>query len=88
MGVGNLPGPFSPAAESQGRFPSSPALTPHLVVCPQLEQTRDRAASRERSMQSKILDLETQLSRTKSEISQLRRSKDDVSPSSCGAVPS
>ncbi|XP_061460004.1 outer dense fiber protein 2 isoform X1 [Rhineura floridana] len=44
----------------------------------QVEQTRDRAVARERTAQSKILDLETQLSRTKTELNQLRRSKDDA----------
>ncbi|XP_070614882.1 outer dense fiber protein 2 isoform X4 [Erythrolamprus reginae] len=43
----------------------------------QLEQTRDRAAVRERTSQSKMLDLETQLSKTKAELNQLQRSKDD-----------
>ncbi|CAM5163607.1 unnamed protein product [Eretmochelys imbricata] len=43
----------------------------------QVEQTRDRAASRERTAQSKMLELETQLSRTKTELNQLRRSKED-----------
>ncbi|XP_014805341.1 PREDICTED: outer dense fiber protein 2 isoform X1 [Calidris pugnax] len=45
----------------------------------QVEQTRERAASRERIAQSKMLDLETQLSRNKTELNQLRRSKEDVS---------
>nr|XP_046231525.1 outer dense fiber protein 2 [Scatophagus argus] len=44
----------------------------------QLSETRERAATKERSTQSKILDLETQLSRTTSEINQLRRSKEEV----------
>ncbi|XP_010155650.1 PREDICTED: outer dense fiber protein 2 isoform X2 [Eurypyga helias] len=44
----------------------------------QVEQTRERAASRERAAQSKMLDLETQLSRNKTELNQLRRSKDDA----------
>ncbi|XP_039177440.1 outer dense fiber protein 2 isoform X3 [Crotalus tigris] len=44
----------------------------------QLEQTRDRAAVRERTAQSKMLDLETQLSKTKTELNQLRRGKDDA----------
>nr|XP_003229700.2 PREDICTED: outer dense fiber protein 2 [Anolis carolinensis] len=44
----------------------------------QLEQARERAATRERTAQSKILDLETQLSRTKTELNQMRRSKDDA----------
>jgi len=35
--------------------------------------------SRERAAQSKLLDLETQLSRNKTELNQLRRNKDDVS---------
>ncbi|KAG8010983.1 Outer dense fiber protein 2, partial [Nibea albiflora] len=44
----------------------------------QMSETRERAATKERSTQSKILDLETQLSRTTSEINQLRRSKEEV----------
>ncbi|XP_032089237.1 outer dense fiber protein 2 isoform X4 [Thamnophis elegans] len=43
----------------------------------QLEQTRDRAAVRERMAQSKMLDLETELSKMKTELNQLRRNKDD-----------
>lgn len=54
----------------------------------QVEQTKEQALSKERAAQSKILDLETQLSRTKTELSQLRRSRDDVSwlrgPGKCG----
>ncbi|OWK10250.1 ODF2 [Cervus elaphus hippelaphus] len=44
----------------------------------QVEQTKEHAASKERAAQNKILDLETQLSRTKTELSQLRRSRDDA----------
>ncbi|KAK2120389.1 Outer dense fiber protein 2 [Saguinus oedipus] len=44
----------------------------------QVEQTKEHALSKERAAQNKILDLETQLSRTKTELSQLRRSRDDV----------
>ncbi|XP_070706338.1 outer dense fiber protein 2 [Pempheris klunzingeri] len=44
----------------------------------QVSETRERAATKERSSQSKILDLETQLSRTTSEINQLQRSKEEV----------
>lgn len=44
----------------------------------QMSETRERAATKERSTQSKILDLEAQLSRTTSEINQLRRSKEEV----------
>ncbi|KAM3874197.1 outer dense fiber protein 2 [Diretmus argenteus] len=44
----------------------------------QVSETRERAATKERSTQSKILDLETHLSRTTSEINQLRRSKEEV----------
>lgn len=44
----------------------------------QVEQTRERATSRERAAQSKVLDLETQLSRTKTELNQLRRNKEDA----------
>lgn len=44
----------------------------------QMSETRERAATKEHSTQSKILDLETQLSRTTSEINQLRRNKEEV----------
>ncbi|KAM8744482.1 outer dense fiber protein 2 [Acanthopagrus schlegelii] len=44
----------------------------------QMSKTRERAATKEHSTQSKILDLETQLSRTTSEINQMRRSKEEV----------
>ncbi|TDH01775.1 hypothetical protein EPR50_G00166160 [Perca flavescens] len=44
----------------------------------QMSETRGLAATKERSTQSKILDLETQLSRTTSEINQLRHSKEEV----------
>ncbi|KAK9533048.1 hypothetical protein VZT92_010401 [Zoarces viviparus] len=44
----------------------------------QMSETRGLAATKERSAQYKILDLEAQLSRTTSEISQLRRSKEEV----------
>ncbi|XP_031735019.1 outer dense fiber protein 2 isoform X1 [Anarrhichthys ocellatus] len=44
----------------------------------QMSETRGLAATKERSTQYKILDLEAQLSRTTSEISQLRRSKEEV----------
>ncbi|XP_040013920.1 outer dense fiber protein 2 isoform X4 [Xiphias gladius] len=44
----------------------------------QMSETRERAATKERFTQAKIVDLETQLSRTTSEINQLRRSKEDV----------
>lgn len=50
----------------------------HLVSNFQMTETRERASSKERSTQSKILDLETQLSRTTSEINQLQRSKEEV----------
>ncbi|XP_041049408.1 outer dense fiber protein 2 isoform X3 [Carcharodon carcharias] len=43
----------------------------------QVDQTRERALSKERTTQSKIMDLETQMSRTKTELTQLRRSKED-----------
>lgn len=46
----------------------------------QMAETRERASTKERSTQSKILDLETQLSRTTSEINQLQRKKDEVTP--------
>ncbi|XP_034073810.1 outer dense fiber protein 2 isoform X2 [Gymnodraco acuticeps] len=44
----------------------------------QISETRGLAATKERSTQSKIIDLETHLSRTTSEINQLRRSKEEV----------
>ncbi|XP_054468269.1 outer dense fiber protein 2 isoform X2 [Anoplopoma fimbria] len=44
----------------------------------QMSETRGLAATKERSTQYKILDLEAQLSRTTSEINQLRRSKEEV----------
>ncbi|KAG8512820.1 Outer dense fiber protein 2 [Galemys pyrenaicus] len=44
----------------------------------QVEQTKEHAVSKERAAQNKILDLETQLSRTKTELSQLRRSREDA----------
>uniref|UniRef100_A0A8C0VVA0 Outer dense fiber protein 2 n=1 Tax=Cyanistes caeruleus TaxID=156563 RepID=A0A8C0VVA0_CYACU len=43
-----------------------------------VEQARERAVSRERAAQSKMLDLETQLSRNKTELNQLHRSKEDA----------
>ncbi|MXQ80919.1 hypothetical protein E5288_WYG012787 [Bos mutus] len=51
---------------------------PTSVLSGQVEQTKEHAASKERAAQNKILDLETQLSRTKTELSQLRRSRDDA----------
>ncbi|XP_018557453.1 LOW QUALITY PROTEIN: outer dense fiber protein 2 [Lates calcarifer] len=44
----------------------------------QMLETRECAATKEHSTQTKILDLEAQLSRTTSEINQLRRTKDEV----------
>ncbi|XP_010903224.2 outer dense fiber protein 2 isoform X3 [Esox lucius] len=44
----------------------------------QVSQTRERAATKERSTQSKVVDLETQLSRTASELAALRRSKEEA----------
>uniref|UniRef100_A0A3Q2GE98 Outer dense fiber protein 2 n=1 Tax=Cyprinodon variegatus TaxID=28743 RepID=A0A3Q2GE98_CYPVA len=43
----------------------------------QISETRERAMTKERSTKSKILELETQLSRTASEIDQLRRHKEE-----------
>ncbi|KAM9307128.1 outer dense fiber protein 2 [Pholidichthys leucotaenia] len=43
----------------------------------QLSQSRERAASKERSTQSKMVDLETQLSRATSEMNQQRRTKEE-----------
>ena len=48
-------------------------------MCSQLDQTRDRTVSKERLAQSKVLELEAQLSRTQAELNQLRHSKEDVS---------
>lgn len=45
----------------------------------QVTQTRERAVSKERVTQSKIVDLETQLSRIKTELNQLQRAKEEVS---------
>lgn len=47
-------------------------------ICYKMTETRERAATKERTAQSKILDLETQLSRISTEISQLQRSKQEV----------
>lgn len=44
-----------------------------------MSHTRERAASKERITQSKVIDLEAQLSRTTSELNQLRRAKEEVS---------
>ncbi|KAF6721696.1 Outer dense fiber protein 2 [Oryzias melastigma] len=44
----------------------------------QIAETRERSTTKERSMQNKILELETQLSRITSEITQLRRSKEEA----------
>ncbi|KAI1900679.1 hypothetical protein AGOR_G00052390 [Albula goreensis] len=44
----------------------------------QMEQTRERAAAKERATQSKVLGLEAQLSRTQAELDQLRRSREEV----------
>ncbi|KAJ8263316.1 hypothetical protein COCON_G00157730 [Conger conger] len=44
----------------------------------QLDQTRDRTVSKERLAQSKVVDLEAQLSRTQAELNQLRRNKEDI----------
>uniref|UniRef100_A0A3Q4GFE0 Outer dense fiber protein 2 n=1 Tax=Neolamprologus brichardi TaxID=32507 RepID=A0A3Q4GFE0_NEOBR len=44
----------------------------------QMSETKERVVNKQRSTQSKILDLENQLSRTTAEINQLRRSKEQV----------
>ncbi|XP_028851119.1 outer dense fiber protein 2-like isoform X2 [Denticeps clupeoides] len=44
----------------------------------QIDQCRERSLSKERTMQSKVLDLETQLSLAKTEYNQLRRSKEEM----------
>lgn len=51
-------------------------------ICYKMTETRERAATKECTAQSKILDLETQLSRITTEISQLQRSKQEVKISS------
>ena len=43
------------------------------------EESREKAISRERNSQARMLDLESQLSRVKAEILQVRRQKEDVS---------
>lgn len=44
----------------------------------QVDQSLERVLSKERSAQSKVLDLESQLSLAKNELGQLRRSKEDM----------
>ncbi|XP_071207311.1 outer dense fiber protein 2-like isoform X1 [Salvelinus alpinus] len=44
----------------------------------QVSNTRERASTKERSTQSKVVDLQTQLSRTATELTTLRRSKEEV----------
>uniref|UniRef100_A0A673XA08 Outer dense fiber protein 2 n=1 Tax=Salmo trutta TaxID=8032 RepID=A0A673XA08_SALTR len=44
----------------------------------QVSNTRERASTKERSTQSKVVDLETQLSRTATELTTLRHSKEEV----------
>ncbi|CAI5667868.1 unnamed protein product [Oreochromis niloticus] len=44
----------------------------------QMSETKERVVNKQRSTQSKILDLENQLSRTTAEINQLRRSKEQM----------
>ncbi|XP_069025123.1 outer dense fiber protein 2 isoform X1 [Embiotoca jacksoni] len=44
----------------------------------QMSESQERAATKERCTKSKIVDLETELSRTSSEIHQLRRSREEV----------
>ncbi|XP_034457405.1 outer dense fiber protein 2 [Hippoglossus hippoglossus] len=44
----------------------------------QMSESRERATTKERSTQAKIVDLETQLSRTSSEINQLRHCKEEA----------
>uniref|UniRef100_A0A4W5RLF2 Outer dense fiber protein 2 n=1 Tax=Hucho hucho TaxID=62062 RepID=A0A4W5RLF2_9TELE len=44
----------------------------------QVSNTRERASTKERSTQSKVVDLETQLSRTATELTTLRRSKEEA----------
>ncbi|AWP14820.1 putative outer dense fiber protein 2-like [Scophthalmus maximus] len=44
----------------------------------QMLETRERAASKERSTQAQMVEIEAQLSRTSSEINQLRRSREEA----------
>uniref|UniRef100_A0A3B4HBU4 Outer dense fiber protein 2 n=1 Tax=Pundamilia nyererei TaxID=303518 RepID=A0A3B4HBU4_9CICH len=44
----------------------------------QMSETKERVVNKQRSTQSKILDLENQLSRTTAEINQLKRSKEQM----------
>ncbi|CAN9504668.1 unnamed protein product [Ophioblennius macclurei] len=44
----------------------------------QISDTRERAAARERSTQARIVELETQLSRTATEVRRLKHSKDET----------
>lgn len=62
------------------------SLSPISYIYLQMSKTRERAATKEHSTQSKILDLETQLSRTTSEINQMRRSKEEVKASNRGLL--
>ena len=43
------------------------------------EEAREKAIQRERNSQARILDLESQLSRCKTEVLQVKRHKEDVS---------
>ncbi|KAL4660330.1 outer dense fiber protein 2-like isoform X1 [Arapaima gigas] len=51
---------------------------PHYVLCLQVDQSRESATSRARSCQSRVLELEMQLSLTKSELTQLCRRKEEA----------
>ncbi len=51
----------------------------YMSLCSQVEQSLECVLSKEHSAQSKMLDLESQLSLAKNELGQLRRSKEDVS---------
>ncbi len=51
----------------------------YMSLCSQVDQSLERLLSKEHSAQSKMLDLESQLSLAKNELGQLRRSKEDVS---------
>lgn len=45
----------------------------------QVDDSMQRVLAKERSSQSKALDLQSQLSRAKTELSQLQRNKEEVS---------
>lgn len=50
-----------------------------FLFCFQVGESHERALSKEKSSQSKAVDLESQLGMSRAELSQLRRNKEDVS---------